>query len=592
MAKSGRQRRVRKVRKKRRPDSSSAQMPVRKAHTPAAGSSSVRRTPVPRTPTPGRGAAPSPRTGSQRQPQRTMVIRQAVGPTYSRGMSLTMKFSLLVSGLVVLVAVAQGLSASIITRSALMEQIYLQGSNAVKLLAVAGTQVIQRYEERQQQEEGENIRPPSVDLGMFRGDVVTDVVDASVYVEQSGQLKYVFSLADVRQVSNVNSISASWIDRDLTLETVTAAYGDRREPCVRFKYPVKNTRQPATAMLLLSSRGVGEKLNGIVARLALVGIVFVLFGVGFSFLLANMVTQPIKQLASDMVVVARGSLDHMTRVQSGDEIGLLASSFNHMVASLRAAQEMERESERIQSELDTAREIQANLLPEKIPEIPGYDFRAYYHSAKEVGGDYYDIFPLDYDHVALVVADVSGKGIPGSMEMARTRTILRIVAPTSPSAASAVIQTNSHLAKVIKRGMFVTLYYAVLEIPTRKLTCCSAGHNAMYIHRAANGQVEALNPNGIALGFDPGPIFERTLQEKTIQLYPGDRFILYTDGVVEAMSPSHEEFGDDRLINIIRANPNATSRDLVNIVTRAVAQHQGDAEQHDDITIVTGRILQ
>ena len=518
------------------------------------------------------------------------MIRQAVGTTYTRGMSLTMKFSLLVSGLILLVALSWGVAVSIITRGALMEQIYVQGSNAVKILAELGRWVMSERERTG--------KTPPVDLAKLQYAVAgsrPDVIEATVAVlREGGNRDPLWRLSQLSKLSTEATLRVPGVDPAVRLERVDAVFstsrGEIRVPCVRFLYPVPGWPK-AQAMLMLSSRRVGNKVNSIVARLALVGVVFVLFGVGLSFLLANMVTQPIKQLAADMVVVARGNLDHMTRVQSGDEIGLLASSFNHMVSSLRSAREVEKEAERIQSELDAAREIQANLLPEKIPEIPGYDFRAYYHSAKEVGGDYYDMFPLDYDHVAVVVADVSGKGIPGSMEMARTRTILQLVAPDAPSAAQAVIRTNANLAKTIKRGMFVTLYYAVLEIPTRRLTCVSAGHNAMYVYRAATGQVEAVNPNGIALGFDPGPIFERTLQEKTIQLYPGDRFVLYTDGVVEAMSPTHEEFGDERLINIIRSNPNATSRDLVNIIVRAIAEHQADAEQHDDITIVTGRIL-
>ncbi|HHN46877.1 MAG TPA: HAMP domain-containing protein, partial [Planctomycetes bacterium] len=367
--------------------------------------------------------------------------------------------------------------------------------------------------------------------------------------------------------------------------------GGTTYPSLSFEMPVAEGGGRARAMILLNATKVNQQVNRIMQRIVAIGAVFALFGIALSFLLANMVTQPVKQLANDMVVVARGNLDHYSRVMTGDEIGLLASSFNQMVLSLRNAQEMEKESERLQSELNAAREIQANLLPEKTPDIPGYDFRPYYHSAKEVGGDYYDIFPLDYDHLVIVVADVSGKGIPGSMEMARTRTILHIVAPESASASEAVIRTNALLAKEIKRGMFVTLYLTILELSKRRMTCVSAGHNAMYLYRAANREVEAINPNGIALGFDPGPIFEKTLQEKTIQLYPGDRFVLYTDGVVEAMSPQHEEFGDDKLIGLIKAFPQASSRDMVNAIVNSVMQHQGDAEQHDDITIVTGRIL-
>ena len=513
-----------------------------------------------------------------------MVMRREEGTRgYRPGLSLSIKFSLVISGLVLLVAVSWGMAMVGITRNSLLEQILRQGVNTVKMLAVLGKNIDDKYKETKVID-----KPDLQDLAFLSvsTQVQSDVLDAVVYYPQDNTI--LFSLRGLSGIAP-GTERLPRISTDVDITPTSASIQNITYSSIKFEVPIKSSA--AKAMLLLNSTQVKRQVNNIVTRVATIGIVFALFGVALSFLLANMVTSPIKQLANDMVIVARGNLDHLTRVSSGDEIGLLASSFNTMVSSLRTAHEMEQESERLQSELNAAREIQANLLPEKTPDIPGYDFRPYYHSAKEVGGDYYDMFPLDYDHIVIVVADVSGKGIPGSMEMARTRTILRIVAPESGSASEAVIRTNALLAKEIKRGMFVTLYLTILELSTRKMTCVSAGHNAMYVYRAATGEVEAVNPNGIALGFDPGPIFERTLQEKTIQLEQGDRFVLYTDGVVEAMSPQHEEFGDERFIGLIKFAPQATSRDMVNMIVNAVTSHQAEAEQHDDITIVTGRIL-
>jgi sigma-B regulation protein RsbU (phosphoserine phosphatase) len=293
----------------------------------------------------------------------------------------------------------------------------------------------------------------------------------------------------------------------------------------------------------------------------------------------------------DMDVVSRGDFDHATKPASTDEIGLLALAFNDMTKSLKAARELEREAERFQGELNTAQEIQAHLLPAKIPQLPGFDIYQAYAAAKEVGGDYFDFIPIDRENLGVVVADVSGKGIPGSMVMAQTRAVLRMLATGNASASATLAQTNAIIARDIKRGMFVTMLYAVLNVRQKTLTVASAGHNPMVLLRARTGAVELVNPAGIALGFDKGPIFNRTIKEQTIQLYKGDRVVLYTDGVVEAMNEKHEEFTDERFYKWVQANAREMrSRDFVVGLQKELEAHRGRAEQHDDITVVTIRV--
>jgi phosphoserine phosphatase RsbU/P len=175
--------------------------------------------------------------------------------------------------------------------------------------------------------------------------------------------------------------------------------------------------------------------------------------------------------------------------------------------------------------------------------------------------------------------------------MASTRTYLRLFSWGSPSALETIQRTNSALFKEIKRGMFVTVMYAVLNVRARTFTVVSAGHNPMVVFREATGEIELVKPNGIALGFDGGPIFNRTLQEGTVQLGVGDRVVIYTDGVIEAMSPEHEEFGDERFYQWTRANARLKSPEFVTGLVEELKKHQGRAEQHDDITIVTMRIV-
>ena len=202
-------------------------------------------------------------------------------------------------------------------------------------------------------------------------------------------------------------------------------------------------------------------------------------------------------------------------------------------SGLQLAREQARTLQSYEAELQTAREIQTNLLPDRIIELPGYDVFCIYMSAKEVGGDYYDFIPVDRENVAFVVADVSGKGIPGALVMSQVKTILNIQAVGNLSASSTLALANEAIARNIKRGMFVTAIYAILNVRTRRLSVASAGHNPMILYRARLKKYELINPNGIALGFDKGPLFARTIKEEVVQLEPGDRVVLYTDGVDE-----------------------------------------------------------
>jgi serine phosphatase RsbU (regulator of sigma subunit) len=177
------------------------------------------------------------------------------------------------------------------------------------------------------------------------------------------------------------------------------------------------------------------------------------------------------------------------------------------------------------------------------------------------------------------------------MVMAQTRAVLRMLATGNPSAAATLAQTNAIIARDIKRGMFVTMLYGVLNVRQKTLTVASAGHNPMVLLRARTGAVELVNPAGIALGFDKGPIFNRTIKEQTLQLYKGDRAVLYTDGVVEAMNEKHEEFTDERFYKWVQTNArDLRSRDLVAALLKELDAHRGRAEQHDDITVVTIRV--
>ena len=345
------------------------------------------------------------------------------------------------------------------------------------------------------------------------------------------------------------------------------------------------------ARLFLSAERIREATNEVFVLMLIILGIAVLVSLGVAFFLARGITSPILRLVKDMSIVSGGDLEHKTKASSSDEVGYLSSTFNHLTQSLKTAHEAEIEKEKMEHDMQVGREIQQNLLPKSLLKIPKYDLHAYYDSAKEVGGDYYDLIPIDKTHLGVIVADVSGKGIQGAMIMTIMRTVMNIASIGNLSSKGCLARTNRFMADRIKRGMFVTAFYAILDCAKHELVFSSAGHNPMVVYRAKTNTIETLNPTGIAIGFDKGPLFERTIKESDIKLEPGDRFILYTDGVPESMNEAHEEFTDQRFFDFCLENSTLDSKTFVQNLVDDVASHQGKAPQHDDITIVTFRRL-
>jgi len=326
--------------------------------------------------------------------------------------------------------------------------------------------------------------------------------------------------------------------------------------------------------------------NGIVYSAIIAAIV----GAGISFLLGTFFTRPIRQLARDMRVASTGNLDHRSSVRTSDELGDLARTFNRMIDGLKEAQASEAERKLFERELKIATEIQQNLLPRQVPKAPGLDIAAHYMSAKEVGGDYYDFLAIDPHRLGIIVADVSGKGVPGSLVMTMTRSLIHLAAAEEASPRQTLIRVNRILARDMAPGMFVTAIYMVLDIRDFTLRVARAGHNEAILVRDADGSVEALRPEGIALGMDrDGRLFSTQLQEQAIDLSPGDFLAIYTDGIVEGMDPAGKEYGAERFRGVLASSRGNRAEAVTNRVLEDLNVHRRGAEQSDDITIVVLR---
>lgn len=380
-------------------------------------------------------------------------------------------------------------------------------------------------------------------------------------------------------------------DMLLTYDDWLAWRNDNPPLMRRDSWSERSGGSPPWVSIFVTASSLDELKAALWQRVAVVTACGAGAGILLTVLIATILTGPIREMEGDVAEVARGNLDHQTRVGSRDEVGALAHTFNIMIRNLRTAQSNAVERQAFERELNIAKEIQEKLLPERIPQIPGIDIHSHYNSAKEVGGDYYDFIVIDQTHLGIIVADVAGKGIPGAMVMTMARSLVRLASVRNISPADTFKKVNRILAKDIRRGMFVTAAYMVLNVKTRQLKVASAGHNPVVLYRAAAGDNELVKPAGIALGFDKGTIFDNHIKEVEVKLEPGDRIVTYTDGVNEAMNNHSEEFGDERFYDLVKRHAEKPSKDFVEAIVKALDDHRGSAEQSDDITITTLKVL-
>ena len=247
------------------------------------------------------------------------------------------------------------------------------------------------------------------------------------------------------------------------------------------------------------------------------------------------------------------------------------------------------EKKRLDQDLQVAYEIQRILLPTNSPEVPGYQISGINIPAKHVSGDYYDYITIDDSHCGVVVADVSGKGVPASLIMAMCRSVLRSKAPAQLSPSAALHQVNAQIFTDIKEDMFISMAYAVLDKNSSSVILSRAGHDAPLLYRASDRTVSKINPPGMAVGIDSGDVFNRVTGDFSLILEAGDCLILYTDGVTEALDKNGEEFGMENVIKSIQASAPEGAAAIITRLTDDLSTFVGARPQNDDITLIAIR---
>jgi serine phosphatase RsbU (regulator of sigma subunit)/anti-sigma regulatory factor (Ser/Thr protein kinase) len=310
------------------------------------------------------------------------------------------------------------------------------------------------------------------------------------------------------------------------------------------------------------------------------------------YFLIHRILQPFHSLADWVRQVVHGKVDQdEIDIDASDEIGEIAQAFNEMTNKFREAQVTLVEQQKLQKELQVAQEIQQMLLPSDFPKVEGYDIASYYEAAKEVGGDLFDFVEVDEDTIGICVADVSGKGVPGSMIMTMIRTALRLESRGNKNPADVLAKVNSFVADDMKRGMFVTMFYVILDSRNREIHFASAGHNPMILYRNSTKQTYYLNPPGFPVGIQLPDItlFDRTIKTESIRLREDDILVLYTDGVTEAMNRKRELYREERFLDSIRRNAHLSVGEFITAINDELKQFTGGAPQNDDITVVAIR---
>ena len=245
-----------------------------------------------------------------------------------------------------------------------------------------------------------------------------------------------------------------------------------------------------------------------------------------------------------------------------------------------------RETERLERQIELASEVQRCLLPNSCPNTPGYDLAATSVPAQEVGGDYFDFLLLDEDHLLIVVADVSGKGIPGALNMATVRSVLRSLSSPNLNARDLMIAVNRFIQPDLPRGSFISMLLGILHIPSGQMDIARAGHEPLMVLRNGAEEFESYAPLGIALGLVNGDLFSSNIESQTVDFNQGDIAVLYTDGITESMHPKWEEFSIGRFEQTLLKARQSNSQEMVDAVKKRISNFTGGTPQHDDLTLV------
>lgn len=341
---------------------------------------------------------------------------------------------------------------------------------------------------------------------------------------------------------------------------------------------------------------LGDVFLVVLVALAILFLIIEAVALVMGFALAKSITGSVHELFEGTEHVRQGDFTHRIKVKTRDQLGELAESFNAMTGSIEDLLQQAAEKKRLAEELRIARQIQMSLLPPGPLGMPGFGVTALCVPAREVGGDYYDFFPLAERRVGVLIADVSGKGTSAAFYMAELKGLVLSLSQIYESPRQLLIEANRLLSGSLDNRSFITMTYAVVDLDARSFTYARAGHTPLiYMPSPCEGvsRARVLAPDGMVLGIKIDGIAERfaeLLEEVTIRISGGDIFVLFTDGITEAMNDQAELFGEARLSQLVEEHAHLSSEELRERILREVEAFVGGADQHDDMTMILMKI--
>ena len=362
-------------------------------------------------------------------------------------------------------------------------------------------------------------------------------------------------------------------------------YGPQDRPGWLFSYRPDRSQDPVE--ILMHDQG-SVATAGILGLMLGTTLVIILVVGGMAVWVGNQVSRPIDEIIQDIRQISIGNQSHRERVTGGGEVATHARAVDKMARGLSEAQETELELQIRDREVEVASEVRDALLTDSIPGLSGYDLAAAHMASERLGGDFLDFIELGGGRIGLLVCEVSGRGLPGALVGAVARAYLRVELSRGGDVKEALLAVNLELARHMRRGMFVTALYALIDPAQALATVACAGHKIPLVrYTNEDGQVRLIQPEGIALGFDQGPIFERALQVQQVPLDPGDRLVLTNTGAVEIADAEGAEFGEKAFYAKIKRHGANSSDEFLERMQTVIEAYVEDELLPRDITIIT-----
>jgi|GEM_PF-5249272 len=352
-------------------------------------------------------------------------------------------------------------------------------------------------------------------------------------------------------------------------------------------------KSPSTVFVAVSANHAPAKSDTLGLLMLIVGpLVVGLAG----FVVANAQAAQLRNLARDLDKLGTSGDPTRSVRGQGAEASAVARAVERMLGNMDFRQQqgggqLGDMDAIVDRDRKLASEIHEGLINKHPPRLSDYEVEHLFKPGFEVGGDHFEYFRIDDDHLGIILLDTNVRGIPAALVMSATRSYVRAAAPGNLSPAAVLRQVNRHLAGELPPGRHVTALYVVLDTAQGKATMASAGHLPVLVYRQASGKIAKANPAGIALGLDVGPVFDRELQEGDVPLAPGDRLVFYTDGALKIVNESGEEFGEQRFYGAVSREAPKNSQAFVNFLGSAIDQFHLTTPQNDDVTISTVKRL-